>query len=154
MNTLSKYKLNLSRFPLEIHMVHINTKYVNNPSAAYENKDGLAVIGIFGYIVNGTTNEAFDPIMDAANELAVDNEGKIEKTLRLKNILDQVKGSDYFSYQGSLTTPGCDEIVSWIVYDQPILITESQVQNIYEVLCFDMPVSLSRVDQNVNWGFI
>ena len=28
-----------------MHMVHINTKYTNNVTAAYENKDGFAVIG-------------------------------------------------------------------------------------------------------------
>ena len=43
------------------------------------------------------------------------------------NFLDQVEGSNYFSYQGSLTTPGCNEAVSWIIMDQPVLIAESQV---------------------------
>ena len=33
------------RFAMEMHMVHINTKYINNVTAAYENKDGFAVIG-------------------------------------------------------------------------------------------------------------
>lgn len=28
---------------------------------------------------------------------------------------------NYYRYSGSLTTPGCDEIVEWIVIDSPVL---------------------------------
>ena len=74
------------------------------------------------------TNEVFDPVIEAANELIADPHAEVEKTLSLQNFLDQVEGSNYYSYQGSLTTPGCNEAVSWIIMDQPVLIAESQVQ--------------------------
>ena len=113
---------------MEMHMVHINTKYTNNVTAAYENPDGFAVIGIFGMVDDyNITNDVFDPVVEAANELIADPEAKVEKTLILQDFLDQVEGSNYFSYQGSLTTPGCNEAVSWIIMDQPVLIAESQV---------------------------
>ena len=116
------------RFAMEMHMVHINTKYTNNVTAAYENPDGFAVIGIFGMVEDyNNTNKVFDPVVEAANELIADPEAKVEKTLNLQDFLDQVEGSNYFSYQGSLTTPGCYEAVSWIIMDQPVLIAESQV---------------------------
>ena len=34
---------------------------------------------------------------------------------------------DYFYYEGSLTTPTCDEVVQWIVYEEPIEISQEQV---------------------------
>lgn len=33
----------------------------------------------------------------------------------------------YWTYQGSLTTPPCNECVTWIVFKEPITVTEEQV---------------------------
>ena len=35
--------------------------------------------------------------------------------------------SDYYRYFGSLTTPGCNEVVQWTVFKQPIQISANQV---------------------------
>lgn len=124
----SEHTVDGFRYPMEMHMVHVNTKYTDNVTAAYENQDGFAVIGIFAMVANDNiTNEVFDPVVEAANELIVDPEAEVEKTLTLQDFLDQVEGSNYFSYQGSLTTPGCNEAVSWIIMNQPVLIAESQI---------------------------
>lgn len=42
--------------------------------------------------------------------------------ISLKGFLDSVDFSRFWSYSGSLTTPGCDEVVEWTVIDdiQPI----------------------------------
>jgi hypothetical protein len=34
----------------------------------------------------------------------------------------------FFRYQGSLTTPGCYEAVTWTVFETPILISDRQVK--------------------------
>jgi len=34
----------------------------------------------------------------------------------------------YFTYDGSLTTPPCSEIVTWIDFKEPILISRGQIQ--------------------------
>lgn len=33
----------------------------------------------------------------------------------------------YFTYNGSLTTPPCSEVVTWIDYEQPIRLSHDQV---------------------------
>ena len=64
---------------------------------------------------------------EAAQQLSLDGEAKIAETLVLSKFLKQIKGSSYFSYQGSLTTPDCNEVVSWIIMESPIYISESHV---------------------------
>lgn len=125
----SEHTVDGFRFPLEMHLVHTNTKYVNNATEALYNADGLAVIGIFGFVIPDYINEAFEPIANAAHELSEEgpNEAEVEATLVLDDLLSEIEGSDYFSYSGSLTTPGCFEVVSWIVMNEPIWIGESQI---------------------------
>ena len=36
----------------------------------------------------------------------------------------------YYTYHGSLTTPQCQEAVTWIVMDKPIIISDTQVRKI------------------------
>src|SRR5258706_15336600 len=40
---------------------------------------------------------------------------------------------NYFSYEGSLTTPGCDETVTWFVLKTPIFATAQQIRRLQEV---------------------
>jgi hypothetical protein len=44
------------------------------------------------------------------------------------------KVSDYYRYSGSLTTPGCDEVVEWFVLDNPVLtISDEQILSFQSV---------------------
>ena len=72
-----KYKSNKHRYPLEMHLVHTNTKYADNATEALYNKDGLAVIGVFGYVIPDYINEAFDPVAFAALELSLDSPNEV-----------------------------------------------------------------------------
>lgn len=37
---------------------------------------------------------------------------------------------EYLAYEGSLTTPGCHEIVNWYVFTDPIPISSQQLEEI------------------------
>lgn len=47
------------------------------------------------------------------------------KKLQLLALLPDI--TNYITYEGSLTQPGCYETVTWIVLNRPIIITHEQV---------------------------
>ena len=46
--------------------------------------------------------------------------------LVLKDLLPENK-FEYYRYQGSLTTPPCNEIVIWTIFKQPIEVSQKQI---------------------------
>ena len=57
--------------------------------------------------------------------------------------------STYWSYQGSLTTPGCFEAVTWVVFERALPIAQVQVSNLilFEInLGMDLKLAVKYVD--------
>lgn len=59
------------------------------------------------------------------------NEGDETTLQSLVSLIDLLPShaSSFFRYAGSLTTPSCDEIVVWTVFDRAIDVSENQVEN-------------------------
>ena len=51
----------------------------------------------------------------------------------MKKFLSKV-GPGYYSYDGSLTTPGCNQVVTFIIMEKAIAISQEQVRNIEKLL--------------------
>lgn len=51
----------------------------------------------------------------------------MKSPLKLQQLLPQ-DTSNFFTYNGSLTTPPCNEVVIWSIFTQPFFITTSQVK--------------------------
>ena len=65
-------------------------------------------------------------MVNAAKELKDDPSKEISANVDIGNIIDAV-GPSYYSYDGSLTTPTCNEVVSWYVMEGTIAISQEQV---------------------------
>jgi len=52
---------------------------------------------------------------------------------------------DYYTYKGSITTPLCYESVRWVIFKEPIMVSEEAVSNIANMMAeFSIhPVTLS-----------
>uniref|UniRef100_A0AAJ7SPX1 Carbonic anhydrase n=1 Tax=Petromyzon marinus TaxID=7757 RepID=A0AAJ7SPX1_PETMA len=128
----SEHTINGKQFPVELHIVHYNTKYLTFDGAKNE-KDGLAVLG-FLYAV-GPTNNNYNTIINALPSVA--NQGQklnFSSTFNLDNLLPSyVNMSKYYRYSGSLTTPGCGEVVTWTVFEEPIIMDENQIKKFSSV---------------------
>lgn len=98
--------------PMEIHFVHKD-----------RNSNNLAVVGTL--LNEGeSANEAYKPIFDnmPAKVGAVDALGE---DIALAELLPERRG--YYTYQGSLTTPPCSELVRWLLLDAPVALSAQQI---------------------------
>lgn len=105
-------------YPLEAHLVHKN-----------EASGDLAVIGVF-FETGGENTFLQNFINDLPDE--VDEHFQSATTINAYGLLPAELM--YYTYNGSLTTPPCSEIVNWIVLKTPIQISSSQLEKFIHIL--------------------
>ncbi|KAI1291734.1 Carbonic anhydrase 6 [Halotydeus destructor] len=125
--TGSEHTIDGERYPLEMHIVHHNTKY-QNVTAALGNDLGVLV---FAAMVNidGPPNKEYVPLADTLNSIA-DVEGKkvaIEQLFALEDLLPEAASESVYMYTGSLTTPPCTEKVQWVMSSKVQYISRAQM---------------------------
>lgn len=102
-------------FAMELHIVHQDAASGN-----------LAVVGVM--LAEGDTdNEAYSIVFD--NLPAEEGEPDEEAELSV-NVADLLPAdtSTYFTYEGSLTTPPCTQIVRWLVLAEPVELSTAQLE--------------------------
>ena len=105
----SEHTVDGAASPMEVHFVH-----------AAEEGD-LAVIGVF--MEAGDEDPTIQGLWEAipGPEAAPSAVGALDPGALLP------EGRGYFRYQGSLTTPPCSEVVSWVVMTESISVSQAQV---------------------------
>ena len=74
-------------------------------------------------------NPAFDPIIKHLQEVVHEgDEAVIPEPLNFNDILP-LSTNLFYRYFGSLTTPSCDEIVTWTLFATPALLSSKQVRS-------------------------
>ncbi len=106
----SEHTVEGSAAPIDIHFVH----------AAAEGD--LAVIGVF--LEAGEADPTIQSIWDAIPS-AGESPGALA-AFDPRALLPE--GGSHYRYPGSLTTPGCSEIVSWVVMAESIAVSQEQVE--------------------------
>lgn len=131
-NKGSEHTINGKIFPAELHLVHFNTKYKTIGDAVAQ-EDGLAVLGIMLKIAR-EDNEKLSPIIDGLSTIT--HSGRKE-TLATPFALSDLLPDDvttFYRYSGSLTTPTCNEVVTWTVFEDPITISNNQIEEFRKLL--------------------
>ncbi len=106
----SEHQISGQSYPLEMHFVH-------------QSDDGqLAVIGVF--VKQGAENAAWKPFTDQISA-ATDNPEATVVPLDWSTLLPTTQTA--IRYEGSLTTPGCTEGVTWNVLRQPVSMSAEQI---------------------------
>ncbi|CAH1975295.1 unnamed protein product [Acanthoscelides obtectus] len=122
----SEHVIDRYRFPLELHLVHY-AKEFGNLSAALQHPGGIAVLAVM-FDLSPDDDAEFEPLVSIIDTL----KDKVGQPVNLTNFV--IKNfiprnvAGYYRYDGSLTTPACNEGVIWTVFTNTIPISKEQVK--------------------------
>lgn len=129
----SEHTIDGKAYPLELHLVHINKKYNGDAAAALAANDGLSVMGIM-FQISDETDPALTVILTALDTIIAAGGDKDDSytwmpTTEDHNLLQFLSkiGRGYYYYKGSLTTPSCNEVVDWLVFENAVQITAADM---------------------------
>jgi len=133
-HTQSEHTVNGQHAAMEMHFVH---------TAA----DGtLTVMGVF--IDEGPANRELEKFWNDLPE--EEGDGPELRAFNLMHIVPNGRLSTY-RYSGSLTTPGCDEGVNWILMEERITLSSQQIEEFREIFSGDeFPAGNRRPTQPLN----
>ncbi|XP_061562073.1 uncharacterized protein LOC133417884 [Phycodurus eques] len=143
----SEHSVDSKRFPMEVHIV--NKRKDLTLEEAVNTTTGLAVLGFFiEAAATGRSSGAADQHEDS--QVSSDNSSDVSMTgtwkalssylaaiqsigsqvevseeLSLAELLGDVDLTSYYRYNGSLTTPSCNEAVVWTVFKESIKVDQS-----------------------------
>lgn len=127
--TGSEHLLTYASLPFEIHFVHYNSDLYSDVASAAASGDpqGLAVLGVFASDALGTLADELGLIADNLVNVPYRGNTTTLPAFSIMNILSKTPLDDFFRYSGSLTTPGCNEIVTWTVFRRPVKIDSAKL---------------------------
>ncbi|XP_046683942.1 carbonic anhydrase 1-like [Homalodisca vitripennis] len=123
----SEDTINNHSYPMELHMVFFKTDY-QSVDEAMQYKDGLLVLALFYEIDDSNSdNVVYSEIVRKFPDIEFPHSStRLDISLSL-NVLLPFDTERYFTYKGSLTTPPCLEVVTWIDFKHPIYLSHSQL---------------------------
>ncbi|XP_063980906.1 carbonic anhydrase 13-like [Diachasmimorpha longicaudata] len=119
--------INNHSFAMELHAVFYNKIYGSFQQAIHH-PDGLTVLAYF-FEASEQDNPNYALIVESLSLIeAVDSSTKLSP-MALESLLlpNPAVLQDYFTYNGSLTTPPCSEVVTWIDFKQALPLSHNQI---------------------------
>lgn len=112
-------------FPMAIHLVFYKKNY-RSARDALDYPDGLTVLSL-NYVVSDEDNPAYAEFTELLGHIHRSNESaSFQRPITIFDLIE-TDFSRYHSYNGSLTTPPCSEVVTWIDFEEPIRLSRDQV---------------------------
>ncbi len=114
----SEHTLKNEHYEMELHLVH---QHVTTNTAA--------VVAVF-MTVGETCNDAYRTIFEHLPSEVGTPEDKPLLTIDAAELLPQ-NTKTFYTYEGSLTTPPCSEIVHWLILTEPVKILQEHVDRFH-----------------------
>ncbi|XP_028520342.1 carbonic anhydrase 6-like isoform X3 [Apis cerana] len=145
----AEHTVDNNRDALELHFVHYKEQY-GNTSAASKHENGIAVVATL-FELDSEDNMEIMPILKAT-ELISNGIGKSTELNESKFIPSLFLPKDhttYYHYDGSLTTPGCQETVMWYILTEKLSVSEQQEISMFQEELRISNVKIKRLDSSL-----
>eukprot|EP00727_Mastigamoeba_balamuthi_P004679 m51a1_g14209 putative carbonic anhydrase 2 (235) ;mRNA; f:163113-163934 len=127
-NLGSEHTVDGRAFALEAHFVHFKSSFATLAEAVAHNTTGdLSVVGVLFQV--GKSVSALDSVLAVVPKLTSPNASRLVDVEEFdpEGLLPEHASTQYFHYRGSLTTPGCAEVVHWYVVEPIQQISQAQL---------------------------
>ncbi|XP_011312114.1 carbonic anhydrase 2 [Fopius arisanus] len=120
--------INNHSFAMELHVVFYKKTYKSLQEAIHHS-DGLTVLAYF-FEASDDDNHNYASIIDSLPDIEAVGSST---SLRNQHVMEEMLLpnpsvlQDYFTYNGSLTTPPCSEVVTWIDFKEPLRLSHNQI---------------------------
>ncbi|XP_062919345.1 carbonic anhydrase 4-like [Mobula hypostoma] len=116
---------------MELHIVH--RRQGLNLTDVFKKPEGLAVLGFLIQIEsNISEDQSWKNLTKLVSNLTEDGDKlTLDGAFSMMDLIDSINLTKYYRYNGSLTTPECNEIVLWTVFEEPIRLNASLVETFY-----------------------
>ncbi|XP_039550270.1 carbonic anhydrase 14 isoform X2 [Pimephales promelas] len=130
--TGSEHTINGQSTSAELHIVHYNTEVYANMTEAATQENGLAVLGIL-IEAGENNNQAYGNILNYLVRIRYAGQKVAIPAFDVQSLLPD-NLSEYFRYNGSLTTPPCHQSVLWTIFNERVKISHSQLMKLETLL--------------------
>uniref|UniRef100_A0A8R1EBK2 Carbonic anhydrase n=1 Tax=Caenorhabditis japonica TaxID=281687 RepID=A0A8R1EBK2_CAEJA len=126
----SEHAIGSEYYPAELHLVHIREGHDFQSASKLPN--GIAVVAVLIEKSHDLIANRFAHIGEEFRKLKhVGNKAKLEKFS--PEIMLPWNSEWFYRYEGSMTTPGCEESVIWTVLQKPIAISQDELDLLREL---------------------
>lgn len=129
----SEHRINGKMFHLEMHIVTYDSEKYSTLGEAVGTKNGIAVFGVL--FKKGKHNQKIQNVVSNLKHITKPKgtEGKVYiDWFDIEDVLPSSR-NHYYRYEGSLTTPTCDETVKWTIFAEHPTVCPSQLKKFYSL---------------------
>lgn len=120
----SEHTINGAAFPAEIQILGYNSDLYGNMSHAAYSTNGLAMISLLAQI-GKKSNPELEAILQHLDSIRYKGQQVGLSHISLYGLLPHT--DNYVTYEGSMTQPGCQETVTWIIFNKPVYISNENL---------------------------
>ncbi|XP_003515900.4 carbonic anhydrase 6-like, partial [Cricetulus griseus] len=121
----SEHTIDGVRSALEIQIVHFNSKYRTYEEAKSQ-ANGLSVLAILIEVDEFAENTYYTPITSQLINIQYPGQTTTLTNIKIQDLFPRNTGQ-YYTYNGSLTTPPCTENVKWFLFRDTVKLSKAQV---------------------------
>ena len=127
----SEHMLDGQEMDGELHLVHYHIKY-KDYAEAIMHENAVAVVAIMLKVGEENINQEVEKIGEILPQIKY--KGQSAQTAEQVDMMKILPGEkDYVTYVGSLTTPGFQENVMWMVMSEPIVVSKQAINRMKEL---------------------